>query len=93
MKEAPRDNITMTATLGYTAMGEAFKMRGDIPAKPDHFEFAKKWAEIVDQLLQGGKIKVHPVKAMEGGLDGILEGCKLLKENKVSGNKLVYTVA
>ena len=74
-------------------MGEAFKMRGDIPAMPDHFAFARKWAEVVDEILQGGLIKAHPPRLMEGGLDGILEGCQLMKDEKVSGQKLVYTVA
>lgn len=89
----PREDVKMTHTLAYTTMGEAFSKRSDVPAKPDHYLFARKWADIADEILMQGLIKVHPSKVMEGGLDGILEGLDLMRNDKVSGQKLVYRVS
>lgn len=53
-------------------------------------EFAKEWFTIVQQLLDEKKLRAHPLKIMEGGLSDVFEGTKLLKENAVSGQKLIY---
>lgn len=42
--------------------------------------------------LQKGLIRSHRTKVCEGGLDGILGGLEMLKNGKVSGEKLVYVV-
>jgi len=54
--------------------------------------FAKKVAAITDDLLAQRKIKIHPPKVMEGGLDKVLDGLDLLRNNKVGEQKLVYRV-
>ncbi|CAI7612985.1 unnamed protein product [Penicillium bialowiezense] len=84
-----RENVNDRFTLGYTTLGEAFKF-GDIPfpALPDHRAFAEKWISIAEVLLADKKIKVG-----QNGLKGVIEGLKLLKEDKVSGEKLVYNVS
>jgi NADPH:quinone reductase and related Zn-dependent oxidoreductases len=89
-----RANVNDRFTLGYTAMGEAFTF-GDIsfPAKPEDRAFAEKFIPIAESLLAQGKVKVHPPKVGEHGLKGVIEGLKLLKEDKVSGEKLVYNVS
>lgn len=89
-----RENVNDRFTLGYTTLGEAFKF-GDIPfpALPDHRAFAEKWISIAEVLLADKKIKVHPPKVGQDGLKGVIEGLKLLKEDKVSGEKLVYNVS
>jgi NADPH:quinone reductase-like Zn-dependent oxidoreductase len=93
VKGIERANVHDRWTLGYTAIGEEFTM-GDtiIPAKPEDKEFAEKFWAIAEKLLADGKIKVHPPKVNPGGLKGVLDGLKLLQENKVSGEKLVYNV-
>lgn len=89
-----RENINSRLTLGYTAVGEAFKF-GDIPfpAKPEDRAFAEKWIAIAEPILAQGKIKVHKPNVGKDGLKGVLEGLQLLKEDKVSGEKLVYNVS
>ncbi|CAI7639260.1 unnamed protein product [Penicillium viridicatum] len=84
-----RANVNDRFTLGYTAIGEAFSF-GDIPfpAKPEDKAFAEKFISIAETLLAQGKVKVG-----ENGLKGVIEGLKLLKEDKVSGEKLVYNVS
>lgn len=89
-----RENVNSRVTLGYTAVGEAFKF-GDIPfpAKPEDKAYAEKFVSIAESLLAQGKVKVHPPKVGKDGLKGVLEGLQLLKEDKVSGEKLVYNVS
>jgi NADPH:quinone reductase-like Zn-dependent oxidoreductase len=88
----PRDDVKETWSLGYTAVGDPVKKgKYDYPDTTGDFEFARKWIEVVDPLLAEGKIKTHPAK-VDHGLDKVLEGCDLLRHDKVSGQKLVYTV-
>ncbi|KGO37192.1 Polyketide synthase, enoylreductase [Penicillium expansum] len=89
-----RANVNDRATLAYTTVGEAFSF-GDIsiPAKPEDKAHAEKFIPIAETLLAQGKVKVHPPKVGEHGLKGVIEGLKLLKEDKVSGEKLVYNVS
>lgn len=89
-----RANVNARSTLAYTTLGEAFSF-GDtpIPAKPEDQAFAEKVFPIAESLLAQGKVKVHPPKVGEHGLKGVLEGLKLLREDKVSGEKLVYNVS
>ncbi|KUM57316.1 hypothetical protein ACN42_g9873 [Penicillium freii] len=89
-----RANVNDRFTLAYTTIGEAFSF-GDIPfpAKPEDRAFAEKFIPIAETLLAQGKFKVHPPRVGENGLKGVIEGLKLLKEDKVSGEKLVYNVS
>jgi NADPH:quinone reductase-like Zn-dependent oxidoreductase len=89
-----RENVNDRFTLAYTTLGEEF-LFGDIPfaAKPQDRAHAEKFIPIAEGLLNQGKIKVHRPKVGPNGLQGVLEGLKLLKEDKVSGEKLVYNVS
>ncbi|KAJ5716612.1 chaperonin 10-like protein [Penicillium malachiteum] len=89
-----RENINSRATLGYTIMGEDFMigpMR--VPARPDDFAFAQEWLPQAFRFLASGQVKVHPLKVNPDGLKGVPEGLNLMKEGKVSGEKLVYMVS
>ncbi|KAA8576457.1 hypothetical protein EYC84_006576 [Monilinia fructicola] len=89
------EKVENKATLGYTAVGEYFKFGpADFPAKPEDFEFAKTFWEIAKGLLADGKVKVHNIAVNKygEGFEGILNGLQAMKEGKVSGEKLVYTL-
>lgn len=89
----PRADVTVTSTLAYTAVGQGFDMGlTAIPAKPEDLAFATRFWKLAGELLVQGKFRVHPPVVREGGLDGILDGLKELRENKVHGVKLVYRV-
>jgi NADPH:quinone reductase-like Zn-dependent oxidoreductase len=89
-----RANVNDHFTVAYTAVGEDFTVVDTpVTAKPEDKAYAQKFWAIAEQLLTAGKIKVHAPKVNPGGLGAVSEGLKLLKENKVSGEKLVYTVA
>ncbi|KAL4738898.1 chaperonin 10-like protein [Aspergillus similis] len=89
-----RENVRDRWTLAYTAVGEEFTFgEQPWPAKPEDREFAEQFASIAEKLLAEGKVNVHRPKVCPGGLNGVIKGLKLLKEDKVSGEKLVYRVA
>lgn len=88
-------NVETEVTLGYTAFGEKFSFAGHtFEAKPEDREFASMFWELSRGLLEDGRIKVARVVVDQGGkgLEGVLKGLDDLKEGKVSGTKLVYTI-
>ena len=90
----PREGVECTMTLMYTIFNEAFVKGGnEAPAMQEDFEFAKKFFALTERLLAEGKLKTHPEAVGSGGLEGALEGMQDLKNDKVSGKKLVYRVA
>jgi hypothetical protein len=90
----PRDDLEVTITLMYTIFNEEFQKGPKVtPASKEDFEFAKKFYGITEELLKEGKLKTHPEKVGEKGLEGALQGMEDMKNGKVSGVKLVYRVA
>jgi NADPH-dependent curcumin reductase CurA len=47
----------------------------------------------VPGLLSSGKLRIHNIDQRKGGLEAIPEGLTELKQGKVSGKKIVYTLA
>ncbi|KAM0716781.1 hypothetical protein Q7P37_008226 [Cladosporium fusiforme] len=88
-----RTDVENTHVFGYTAIGEPFTKFGkDFPAQPEDYKIASEFADVAAKLYAEGKLLPHPPKVGAGGLEGVLEGMKTLKEGKVSGFKLVYRV-
>lgn len=81
-------------TLAYTAFGEPFDKYIHFPAVPKDFEFATTFWALTEELFRDGKLKAaRPIVNRGGkGLEGVLVGLQELKEGKVSGGKLVYTL-
>lgn len=91
--ESQRSDVRSVFYLGYSASGESFIFEGQhFPAKPEDFVFAKSFSAVAERLWMEGKWKSHPVRVGSGGLIGVLDGMKQMKEGKVSGEKLVYLV-
>jgi NADPH:quinone reductase-like Zn-dependent oxidoreductase len=89
-----RENVQSRSTMAYTVFGEGFIFGPkEIPAQPEDRTFMEQFCGIFEDLLASGKVKVHPPRVCDGGLDGILDGLQLLREGKVSGEKLVYNIA
>lgn len=77
----------------YTIFNDAFSKAGlDMPALQEDFDFAKNFFGITEDLLADGKLKTHPEKVGSKGLEGVLQGLEDLKNDKVTGAKLVYRV-
>ncbi|KAH6880821.1 alcohol dehydrogenase class-3 [Thelonectria olida] len=87
-------NVTAKSTLAYTSIGEDFVFGQPVAANADDLSFAKKFWALAEGLLSDGKLKVHAPSVNEGGegLAGVLEGLSLVRDGKVSGKKLVYTI-
>lgn len=88
-------NVSGGFTMGYTVFGEAFSRHGrEYPAKPEDREFGRAFWELSGDLLAKGKFKVARTSVNQGGegLEGVLKGLDELREGKVSGTKLVYTL-
>lgn len=89
----PRKDVNKRFTMYYEGFGEEYEKWGHkTPAKPDEYEFAKKFWATAEKLFEAGKLKAHPVDSRPGGLEGINAGLEDLKKDRVSGKKLVYTV-
>lgn len=81
-----------TYSLAYTAIGEGFTGGGrSIPASEEDLWYAVQFWNLSQELLESAKMKAAPVQVGHG-LEGVLDGLQALKENKVSGKKLVYKV-
>lgn len=68
---------------------EPFNKEADAAAR----EFAIGWFKTAQRLLDEGKLKTHPIRVMEGGLEKVVDGLEVLKKKEVSGQKLIYTLA
>ncbi|KAF4554596.1 Trans-enoyl reductase ACTTS2-like protein [Elsinoe fawcettii] len=94
--KVPNEKIEIQTTLAYSVTGEGFKFGPqaiEFPPNPADFEFAKKFWGLTEKLLAEGKIKTHPADKRGGGIEKITEGLKDLQEGRVSGKKIVYTLA
>lgn len=91
--QLPRSDVVNLSCMAFTAIGEAFEIGGQrVPARPDDLAFAVNFTKIVAELWSSKKLRVHPFDARSGGLRGIFEGLQELREEKISGQKLVYSV-
>lgn len=82
-------------TLGYDAFGEEYDF-GLVAreVKPGELEHARKFWDLAQGLLEDGRLKtVKPTVNRGGeGLEGVLKGLDELRNGRVSGEKLVYTL-
>lgn len=89
-----RTDIDVSWTLAYTTLGEPVEKR-PVLVKMDvseDYEDGRKFVALFEKLLLAGEIKIHPHNVSPEGLDGVLDGLKLLEEGKVRGQKLVYAL-
>ncbi|KAH0428750.1 zinc-binding dehydrogenase family [Colletotrichum camelliae] len=90
-----RKTIKWTYVMGTSMIGREEGLTGPYYSKPrpEKRAFGKWWFRtVVQELMDKGLLKPHPVKLMDGGLDAIPRGVKLLREKAVSGEKLVYPI-
>ncbi|KAH8696390.1 putative zinc-binding oxidoreductase ToxD [Talaromyces proteolyticus] len=91
--DAPRSDVESIFFLVYGITGEKYIFEGKHwEAQPTYFEFAKKFFPVVEKLWGEGKWTEHPREVRPGGLFGVLDGMKDMKEGKISGYKLLYRV-
>lgn len=57
----------------------------------EYRKFGIEWFQTVQWLLDEGKLKTHPIKVGNTGLEGVLDGLELLKKKQISGQKLIFS--
>ncbi|KAI9653485.1 MAG: hypothetical protein M1831_006033 [Alyxoria varia] len=89
----PRKDIAARYTMAYSMNGEPKQGKnGEEPGDQREFEFLKGFTGLTEKLWGERKLKSPPELVREGGLEGVLEGLKDLKEGRVRGGKLVYAI-
>lgn len=93
-RQHTRKAVTPDWVLGLTMYGKKVAMDGVYGREPliEDYEFAKKWFPTVQELLNGEKLRTHPLRHGEGSFEGVLQGIDILRKRMVSGQKLVYRI-
>jgi NADPH:quinone reductase-like Zn-dependent oxidoreductase len=78
-----------------TIFGTQVALNGDFyrDAQPEDREFGAKLFSTLQAVMDRGSIEPHPIKAMTGGWQGVLEGVDMIRNSSLSAQKLVYSVA
>ncbi|PNP37788.1 hypothetical protein TGAMA5MH_10273 [Trichoderma gamsii] len=80
--------------MAYSVFGQPFQRGLSSEGSPEDNEFANKFRDIAEPLLREGKLKAPRIEVNRGGsgLEGVLVGLEELRQGKVSGAKLIYTI-
>lgn len=91
-----RKNVRGSWVLGPVMFGRPIDMHGySRDADAGAREFGREWYACVERWAGEGKLRVHPARRVgEGGewARAVLEGLEMLREGKVSGEKLIVEV-
>ncbi|KAH9928552.1 GroES-like protein [Epithele typhae] len=87
-----RTDVAFKTTLIYTSLGREFTFAGTMhfPVSEEDRAHMVSFLEKVPELVKSGAVKPLPIKAWEGGLDGLADGLQYMREGKVSAEKIVY---
>ena len=86
--------IDYLQTSVFSCYGEEQKFGTRIlPASPEDKAFAEKFFPWLEERLKEGKIKPNRITVVPGGLEGVKEGFRRMREKEVSGEKLVFRIA
>ena len=87
-------HISYPQTSVFSCYGEEQKFGERIlPAVPEDREFAERFFPKLEEWLEKGKITPNKITVVPGGLEGVKEGFRRMREKEVSGEKLVFRVA
>jgi len=64
----------------------------NLDPRPQDKEFAERWYEVAQRLLEKGQIVPHPHQERRGGLAAVVNGMDAVRKGEVSGYKLVYPI-
>ena len=86
-----RKTVHVHFPIAWEAFGQPFDLGGAYArdAYPGKVTLAVAWRHEMQQLLDQGLIRSHPVQEVAGGWDGILAGLNKLKSGDVHAQKLV----
>jgi NADPH:quinone reductase-like Zn-dependent oxidoreductase len=92
-----RIDIEVRKVTGPTCYGEDYEQKAPdlnmkVPARPEDYALCAQVYETTQKLLAAGELKTRPADVRDGGLRGVPEGLRDMKEGKISGRKLVYKI-
>jgi NADPH:quinone reductase-like Zn-dependent oxidoreductase len=64
-----------------------------LPASPEDKAFAVEFFERLEEWLREGRIIPNKITVVPGGLEGVKEGFRRMREKEVSGEKLVFRIS
>lgn len=81
-------------TLLYTALGRAFEYPPNVkfPISLEDRAQLAAFVKITPQLVKERKVTPPKIKLWEGGLAAIPEALEYMREDKVSGEKIVHVI-
>ena len=89
-----RRSIKPSWVLTFTITGKPVNWQEPFrrDARPQDREFAERWYQIAQRLLDEGAILTHPIEKAGGGLAGIIKGADRGRKGLILGVKLVYRI-
>lgn len=89
-----RKAVSASFALGYEMFGKPLALSGPYKREADLEArgVAVRWYKVMSSLCKERVIKAHPVKKLQGKWEGVLEGVEMLRNNSISGQKLVIRV-
>ena len=86
--------IDYLQTSVFSCYGEEQKFGPRVlPASPEDKAFAGEFFPWLEEKLREGRIKANRITVVPGGLAGVTEGFRRMREKEVSGEKLVFRIA
>jgi len=83
VKDEIRSNIKVVLSVLYRVL--------DVNNADERSDVAE-WHKVLPKLLSEGHLRFHNIDHRKGGLEAIPAGLEELKQGKVSGKKIVYTI-
>lgn len=95
LRQHTRRSVRPKWILANMTFGDPIHLEGAYkrPADLSFRKFHQAWFEEAQNILSQGLLVPHPIKWMEGGLEGVSHGLDCLRKGEVSGQKLVYHIA
>ncbi|OLN97465.1 Enoyl reductase LovC 1 [Colletotrichum chlorophyti] len=88
---ASRKVVTTDFTVGPRIFGEGCTWPAPYGSEPseDMRVFGVELWSVVQQLVHEGKLQHHPLRILDGGFEAIMAGMDLVRNKKLSGEKVV----
>ncbi|KAL3471726.1 chaperonin 10-like protein [Aspergillus californicus] len=87
--------VKVKEVMGFQVLGVDITLGGSTytrPADQKLMDIGMLWAREMEVLMEGGSVRPHPLREVEGGWEGIIRGLEMLRKGEVRGEKLVVRI-
>jgi NADPH:quinone reductase-like Zn-dependent oxidoreductase len=86
-----KKTIKRDLVMGATIHGKGVQVEGEYGKPPSEEERAKgiEVYQSVQRLVDARRLRVHPLRVLNAGFEGIMEGLKMLDQKIIHGEKVV----